>query len=92
MGSDDNEVYIITDAGGNGEWFSPKPADAAIADAVAAETGLDADDLDDIGAYVDPGELRDVLGQREGAVAFRIEGREVTVEADGTIEVAGSGK
>jgi len=91
MESDDSEVYIITDAAGD-EWFSPKPAGTAIADAVAAETGLDADDIDDIGAYVDPEELREVLGRQEGSVAFQVEGREVTVAADGTIEVAGSGE
>ena len=92
MAPDTGEVYIITDAGGDEEWFSPRPAGAAIADAVATETDLEADDLDDIGAYVDPEKLRDVLRQQEGSIAFRVEDLRVSVDADGSIEVGGRGE
>ena len=92
MAPDTGEVYIITDAGGDEEWFSPRPAGAAIADAVATETDLEADDLDDIGAYVDPEKLREVLRRQEGSVAFRVENLRVSVDADGSIEVSDHGE
>ena len=88
MSLEDGEVYIMSDDGEGEEWVSPTPASTVIVRAVTAETDLDADDLDDVERYVDPGELRDVLSAEEGTVTFQVEGYAVTVDADGDVDVA----
>lgn len=87
MSSEDGEVYIMSDEGDDEEWVSPTPADDAVRDAVVEATDLDADDLDDLQEYVARDDLRDLLNGDDGELSFEIEDHDVTISADGTIEV-----
>lgn len=88
MKTDDGTVYLIQ-GHEDDEWLSPKPAKAVITDALFDRTGLSSDDIDHIGAYVDPETLRAVVGEGEReAITFDIEGHEVTVTGDGDVTVA----
>ena len=87
MGSEENAVYIMQETEGE-EWVSPKPVRVAIVEVVTAQTDLAADDLDDIESYVDPDHVRGVIEGDEESVTFTVEGHEVTLSEDGTIELA----
>lgn len=86
MSSDDGEVYIMTGAGDE-EWVSPTPAQTAITDAVTDATDLIEEDIDDIDAYVDLGDLRAVLDGVDDELTFTVEGHQVTVTETGDISV-----
>jgi hypothetical protein len=91
MSSDDGTVYMMRGGSGDDgadEWVSPEPAGAVITDAIVAATELTAEDVGEIETYVDTAELRAVIGDgEEAAVTFAVEGHEVTVTADGDVEV-----
>ena len=86
MNSEHGTVYMIR--GRDDEWVSPEPAERVISDTVADATGLAADEIDSIDAYVDTERLRAVVGDGDDeTVSFEVEGHEVTVTADGTVTV-----
>lgn len=87
MSSEDGEMYIMSPSGDE-EWVSPTPAGAAVAEAVSESTDVSSEDIDDLGAYVDPGNVRAVLDGSDENVTFEVEGHDVTVTADGDIDVA----
>lgn len=91
MSSDDGTVYMMRgspDDGEADEWVSPEPADEVITDAIVAATELTADEVGEIERYVDAADLRAVVGDGEEAtVTFTVEGHEVTVTADGDVEI-----
>jgi len=70
------------------EWVRPRPAGAAIVEAVTERTDLDREGIDDLDVYVDADELRAVVDGRADDVTFTVEGHPVTVTADGDIDVA----
>lgn len=86
MSQEESEVYIMRDED-EAEWVSPTPAGRVVREAVADATDLDADDIDDLDAYVDLGELRGVLDGEDGSVTFDVEGHEVTVDSAGNVQV-----
>lgn len=85
MSSEDGEVYIMRETDED-EWLSPRPARAAIVDAVASATDLDRDDLDDVDAYLDLAALERAIEASE-PFQFSVEGHGVTVDPDGEISV-----
>ena len=85
MSSEDGEVYIMRETDED-EWLSPRPARAAIVDAVASATDLDRDDLDDVDAYLDLAALERAIEAGE-PFQFSVEGHGVTVDPDGEISV-----
>jgi hypothetical protein len=87
MSSEDGEMYIMSPSGDE-DWVSPTPAGAAVAEAVSEATDVSAEEIDDIEAYVDPADLRAVLDGDDENVTFDVEGHDVTVTADGDIDVA----
>lgn len=88
MDTEDGAVYIIRDGDESEDgWMSPTPAGRAVADAVAETTDLTADDVDALDSYVDPEDLRAVLDADDDAVAFTVEGHEVTLDSGGNIRV-----
>ena len=88
MSPEEETVYVLRDDGED-EWMRPQPAGAAIVEAVTAATGLTEADLDAPGSYVDRDDLRALReGEAGDEVTVRVEGHEVTVRADGTIDVA----
>jgi hypothetical protein len=87
MSSEDGTVYIMSPSGDE-EWVSPMPAGAAVTEAVTGATDLSDEDVDDLESYVDLGDLRAVLDGDEDEVTFEVEGNDVTVTADGDIDVA----
>jgi hypothetical protein len=93
MESENGDVYVMRGGDdGDEEWVSPVPVGVAVVEALTAETGLDAADVDDIETYVDLSELRALLaGEEGGTVTFDVEGHEVTVtgDGDGDIDVSG---
>lgn len=87
MSSEDGQVYIMSPSGDE-EWVSPTPAHTAIADAVTDATELSEGDIDDLETYVELSELRALLDGDGGDLTFEIEGHDITVTADGDIDVA----
>jgi len=87
MSSEDGEVYIMRE-GEDGDWVNPTPATEAILEAVVDATDLASDDLDDLEDVVDHDELRAVLEGEGDAATFDVADAEVTVSADGSIDVA----
>ena len=85
MSSEHSEVYILQEA--DDEWVSPTPASTAVREAVAGETELDPDDIDDIEEYTDVDALQSLLEDDDGELTFAVEGHDVTVGSDGTITV-----
>jgi len=87
-----NEGLYVLAPGGSEEdeagWVSPRPIDEAIVEGVTTGTDLDADDLDDIGEYVDVDEVATLLdGDGDDSLSFSVEDHELVVDADGTIRV-----
>lgn len=81
------EVYIMQDT--EDEWVQPTPAWVAISEAVADETDLETDDLDDIETYIDIEELQTVLDTDDrDELCVDIEGYDVTIHENGDIEIA----
>ena len=60
MGSDDSTVYMIR-GGSEDEWVSPAPARDVIVEAVVEASDLAADDVDELGTYVDVDDLAAVV-------------------------------
>ncbi|MHB9287205.1 HalOD1 output domain-containing protein [Halobacteriales archaeon Cl-PHB] len=87
MSSEEGEVYLMRE-GDDEEWVTPTPADTAVREAVAAATDLDADDLEELAEYVDADDIREVLAGDDGEVSFAVEAHDVTIGADGSIDVA----
>ncbi|MFC7132855.1 MULTISPECIES: HalOD1 output domain-containing protein [Salinibaculum] len=85
MSQDDGAVYILQESEDE-EWVRPTPAWTAIVEAVTGATDLDADRLDDAEAYVDLTALAAALDAGE-QLQFSVEGHDVTVGPDGTIDV-----
>ena len=86
MSTKSGTVYIIR--GRDDEWVSPEPAERVITERVTDVTALEADDIGGIDAYVDPEQLRDVVGDGDSEqITFEVEGHPVTVTADGTVTV-----
>lgn len=84
--SSNGEIYIMQDT--DEEWVSPTPASEAIVDAVTSQTELEAGSLDDIDEYVDAESLRGLLeGDDDEPVTLNIEGHDVTIYEDGSIDV-----
>jgi len=81
-------VYIMQDDD-EAEWVTPTPAGVALAEAVTASTDVDEESIDDIDAYLDRESLRALLdGERTEPLTFTVEGHDVTIDADGDIDVA----
>lgn len=87
MSSNDSEMYIMSPSGDE-EWVSPTPAGAAVTEAVSKATGVNSEDVEDLETYVDPRDLRAVLDSDEAKLTFEVEGNDVTITADGDIDVA----
>lgn len=73
----------------SGEWVSPRPVDEVVVDLVTDTTGLSSDDLEDLDEYVDRDDLATHLAGEpaEDALTFTVEGHDVTVEPDGTVDL-----
>ena len=81
-------VYIMQDDD-EAEWVTPTPAGVALAEAMTASTDVDEESIDDIDAYLDRESLRALLdGERTEPLTFTVEGHDVTIDADGDIDVA----
>jgi|AntDeeMetagen681_2_1112603.scaffolds.fasta_scaffold39905_1 hypothetical protein len=89
MSSNDGTPYMIRHESGLGadEWISPEPADDVIAEAVAAAGDLSPDDVDDLSTYVDVSALAAVLEGEDEEITFSVEGHDVVVASDGSIDV-----
>lgn len=87
MGSDDGTVYMIRGGSGD-EWVSPVPAREVIVETVVDASDLTADDIGELGAYVDEGDLAAVLDAEADELTFSVEGHDVTVTSDGEVRVA----
>jgi hypothetical protein len=86
-----DDLYVLApgegDEGGD-DWVSPRPIDDGVAAAVAAETDLDFDDVDDLEGYVDPEEVAAVVeSDGDETVTFTVEGHDVVVDASGHVRV-----
>lgn len=89
MSFDQGAVYMIRDRAvdDSDDWVSPVPASDIITDAVVEATDLTADDIDDLDTYVDSTALRAVISGPEESITFAVNGYDVTVSGDGTVEV-----
>jgi hypothetical protein len=88
METADAELYIVQDrGGGRTEWVRPTPVEQTVVDALTEATGLDADEVDCLHSYVDPGDLRAVLRATGGTITFPVEDYEVTVHSSGRVSV-----
>ncbi|PSQ00619.1 hypothetical protein BRC92_12030 [Halobacteriales archaeon QS_4_69_31] len=89
----DGDLYVLGPGGdgdGSEKWVSPRPVDEVVVDVLTDETELSADEIDDLDAYVDRDDLAASLdGETEvDTLRFEVEGHEVVVETDGTVDVA----
>ncbi len=87
MSQEDREVYLLHGEGEEG-WVSPQPARAAIVEALTDATDLSAEEIGELDAYVEVGDLRDLLGGDDGTLSFGVEDHEVTVDSTGSVTVA----
>jgi len=88
METADAELYIVQDRGGGGtEWVRPTPVEQTVAEALTEATGLDAEEIDPLESYVDPGDLRAVLRATGGTITFPVEDYEVTLHSGGRVSV-----
>jgi hypothetical protein len=83
MSPDNGDVYIMSGDGDDG-WVSPTPAQTAIVEAVTAATALEADDIE---TYTNLTDLEAALADGQ-SYTFTVEGSTVTIDPDGTIDVA----
>lgn len=86
MSSEEHEVYVMQGKEGD-EWVSPTPVRIVIMDALTGTTDLDEGELDDLDEYVDLEDLESVLHEEDGSLAFTVEGHDVTVYANGDVEI-----
>ena len=91
MSSTNQGVYIMreADAGDGDGWVAPEPADEVIIDELLRATDLAREDVDPLTDHVDFEALAAVLtsdDERE-TLAFTVGGHDVTVSADGDIDV-----
>jgi hypothetical protein len=79
-------IYVnVTGDRGRG----PVPVGQLIVDAVVAETDLDADDLDNLSAYVSADEIVALAEDpNRSSLSFSVEGHDVRIDADGSVTVA----
>ncbi|MFB6084163.1 MAG: HalOD1 output domain-containing protein [Halorientalis sp.] len=93
MGANDGEVYILRpdeegDTDDEETWVSPQPASRVVLEAVADAVDGDADDFDDLDAYVDRDDLAAVFDDETvDDITFSVEGHDVTVDATGDVDV-----
>ena len=86
------DLYVLApgESGDDSEgWVSPRPIGEAVVSTVAAETDLEADDVDDVETYVDIADvaaLLDAEGDTE-TLSFDVEGHDVIVDASGHVRV-----
>jgi len=85
----DGDLYVFSAEGDeDGEWVSPRPVGAVVAELVTGETDLSEGDLDEIDAYVDRDDLAAHLdGDPSDPLTFTVEGHEVAIDPDGTVSV-----
>lgn len=91
MSDEEGTVYVLRDGDpDDGGWVSPEPATEVITEAVVEVTDLSVDDIDDFETYVDSDALRAVVvdGEKQ-SLTFAVEGHDVTIDRDGTVEVDG---
>jgi len=85
--SGDGDLYVFGDHD-EGEWVSPRPVGVVVAELLAESTDLSEDDVDDLEAYVDRDELAaHIEGDADEPLTFPVEGHEVIVAPDGTVDV-----
>jgi|GEM_PF-2440273 len=83
----DGDLYVFGDSD-DGEWVSPRPAGDVVTELVTETTDLSEDDIDDLDAYVDRSELAAHLdGDPDEPLSFDVEGHEIVVDPDGTVDV-----
>jgi hypothetical protein len=89
MGAEHADVYILRpdDAGDDDSWVTPQPASDVVIDVVAEEVDGDADEFDDLSAYVDAEDLAAVFDGDDDSITFDVESTAVTVHASGDIDV-----
>lgn len=89
MSSNEKSPYMIRHPGdvGDDEWVSPEPADEVITDDVVAAGDLEPDDIEALSTYVDLSELSAVLDGADDEISFAVEGHDVVVRSDGTVDV-----
>lgn len=89
MSSEDGTPYIIPQTvGPDDEWVSPAPAETVITDALVAAGDLEPDDVDDLWSHVDVSSLTAVLEGETESLSFTVDGHEVVVASDGSIDVS----
>lgn len=89
MSPNEGTPYVIRHSSdqGDDEWVSPEPADEVVIDAVVAAGDLEPDDVDDLSSYVDVSSLAAVLDGEDDEITFTVEGHEVLVTSDGSVDV-----
>lgn len=88
MSSDSGGVYILRDHD-EGEWVAPEPASTVLLEELLAATDLQREDIEPLTDHVDFEALGAVLaGDAEETITFSVEGHEVTVGEDGSVDVA----
>ncbi|WP_335998878.1 HalOD1 output domain-containing protein [Halorientalis halophila] len=92
MGANDGEVYVLRpdeagDTDDEAAWVSPQPVSRVVLGAVADAADADVDDFDDLDAYVDRDDLAAVLDGDADEITFAVEDHDVTVDADGDVDV-----
>jgi hypothetical protein len=71
------------------DWLQPRPIEAALAERVAATTETEADEIGELEEYVDREEVQRLLkgDPDDDTLTFDVEGHDVTLRDDGTLEV-----
>jgi len=83
----DEDLYVFGESD-DGEWVNPQPAEEVVTELVTEATDLSDDDIDDLDTYVDREELAVHLdGNPSEPFTFTVEGHEVVVDRDGTVDV-----
>jgi hypothetical protein len=97
MSSEYRGPYIIRDRSSAGDaadeaeaWVTPEPAELVIVEEVLAATDLPRAAIEPLEEHVNFEALEMVLeGDDEGVLTFDVDGHEITVAHDGSVEVAG---
>lgn len=92
MSSNEGTVYMLRNRAmeGSDDWVSPEPASDVITEAIIEATDLSAGDIDALETYVDSESLRAVVAEgTTESLTFAVEGRDVTITADGDVSVDG---
>jgi hypothetical protein len=92
MSSNEGTVYMLRNRAmeESDDWVSPEPASDVISKAIIEATDLSAGDIDALETYVDSESLRAVVAEgTTESLTFAVEGRDVTITADGDVSVDG---